>query len=61
MAAPNIIGRALTTGQSLEDIEEWPERIMSVRVSEIVAAANKTLVLRNSVTSLLTPEKKEGH
>ena len=60
MAAPNIIGRALTTGQSLEDLEEWPERIMSVRVSDVVAAANKTLVLRNSVTSLLTPMKREG-
>ncbi len=60
MAAPNIIGRALTTGQSIEDLEEWPERIMSVRVSDVVAAANKTLVLRNSVTSLLTPKKREG-
>ena len=60
MAAPNIIGRALTTGQSLEDIEEWPERIMSVRVPDVVAAANETLVLRNSVTSLLTPKKREA-
>ena len=59
MAAPNIIGRALTTGQSLENLEAWPERIMSVRVPDVVAAANETLVLRNSVTSLLTPKKRE--
>ncbi len=58
MAAPNIIGRALTTGQSLENLEAWPERIMSVRIEDVVAAANETLVLRNSVTSLLTPKKR---
>ena len=58
MAAPNIIGRALTTGQSLEDLEEWPEEDYGVRIPDVVAVANETLVMRNSVTSLLTPKKR---
>ena len=32
---------------------------MSVRIPDVVAAANETLVLRNSVTSILTPKKRE--
>jgi len=54
-AAPNIIGRALTTGQTLEDIEAWPERIMKVTPADVIAAAKKVFGLRNSVTSMLTP------
>ncbi|MEK9684822.1 MAG: pitrilysin family protein [Rhodospirillaceae bacterium] len=52
-AAPNIIGRALTTGQTLEDIEAWPERILSVTEADVRAVAEKVLVVRNSVTGLL--------
>lgn len=38
-----VIGRALATGQSLEDVESWPERIESVTAEEVRAVAAKYL------------------
>ncbi|MEE8334433.1 MAG: pitrilysin family protein [Alphaproteobacteria bacterium] len=54
-AAPNIIGRALTTGRRIEDVESWPERIRAVTRAEVEAAARKVLVEAASVTSVLRP------
>ncbi len=54
-AAPNIIGRALTTGRRIEDVESWPERIRAVTRAEVEAAARKVLVDTGSVTSILRP------
>jgi zinc protease len=48
-----LIGRALTTGQSIEDIEAWPERIGAVTAEAVLAAAREALVLDRSVTGLL--------
>jgi zinc protease len=48
-----LVGRALTTGQSIEDIEAWPERIGAVTADAVVAAARDVLVLDRSVTGLL--------
>lgn len=59
-AAPNVIGRALTTGQSLADIEAWPERIKAVTPADILAAAKAVLELKNSVTGLLRPAGQKG-
>lgn len=49
-------GMALTTGGTVEDVENWPERVREVTVEEVEAALH--LVIRNerSVTSLLRPE-----
>jgi len=58
-AAPNIIGRGLTTGQTIKDIESWPERLKKVTDGDILTAAKKVFQLRNSVTSLLKSSKNE--
>jgi zinc protease len=54
--APNIFGRALTTGRSVEDVEAWPERVASVTVEQVNAAAHAVFLDNNSVTGLLLPE-----
>ena len=53
---PNIIGAALATGQSLDEVEAWPDRIGAVTPAEIDAAARAVLVERNSATGVLLPE-----
>ena len=54
--APNIFGRALTTGRSVEDIESWPDRIGAVIVEAVNAAARAVLRENSSVTGILLPE-----
>jgi zinc protease len=41
--APRVLGRALVTGQSIQDVESWPERIADVTVAEVEAAAKAVL------------------
>ncbi len=53
---PNIFGRALTTGRSVADVEAWPERISSVIVEQVNAAAREVFLDNRSVTGLLLPE-----
>ncbi|MFC4350698.1 M16 family metallopeptidase [Fodinicurvata halophila] len=52
----HFIGRALTTGQSLEDIEAWPERIGEVTAEEVEAAAELVFDPDRSVTGVLKSE-----
>ena len=52
--APRVLGRALVTGQTIADAEAWPERIASVTVAEVEAAAKRILQPESSVTSVLT-------
>ncbi len=59
-AAPNIIGRALSTGRTIEDVESWPERIKAVTVEDVNAAARAVLRTESSVTAILRKEQKEG-
>ncbi len=54
-AAPRIIGRALTTGRTIADVEAWPERISGVTVAAANAAARAVLVESRSVTAILLP------
>jgi zinc protease len=54
-AAPNIIGGALATGRTIEDIEAWPDRINAVTLDQVNAAARAVLVERRSVTNILRP------
>ena len=54
-AAPNIIGSALTTGRTLEEMEAWPERINAVTLEEVNSAARAVLIERQSVTGILRP------
>jgi len=52
----NIIGAGLAIGQSLDDVEAWPDRIGQVTPAEVDAAARAVLVERNSATGVLLPE-----
>lgn len=49
------IGIALTTGQTIEDVENWPDRIKAVTVDQVNAAARYVLRPERSVTGLLLP------
>lgn len=49
-------GLALTTGQSVADVEAWPERIEAVTVEQVNAAARAVLSADNHVTGILLPD-----
>jgi zinc protease len=51
-----VIGSALTTGQSVDDVESWPERISAVSVDQINKAAAAVLRDTSSVTAYLLPK-----
>ena len=51
----NIYGVALTTGGTVEDIREWPDRIKKVTVEDIRKVATKYLGADRSVTGYLLP------
>ncbi len=55
-AAPRVIGRALTTGRTIADVEAWPERIAAVDAAAVRDAARAVFVERRSVTAVLLPE-----
>ncbi len=53
-----IFGVALTSGQSVEDVQQWPERIERVTLEQVRAVAGKYLRIEASVTGLLLPPEK---
>jgi zinc protease len=55
--APNIIGRALMTGGTIEDVEAWPDRIEAVTADQVNAAARSVFDIGSSMTTTLLPEK----
>ncbi len=57
-AAPNIIGAALATGRTLDEFEQWPERISAVTRDEVNAAVRAILVPERSVTGVLQPKPR---
>ncbi|MEM9468567.1 MAG: pitrilysin family protein [Pseudomonadota bacterium] len=59
-----IIGRAITTGQTLEQVENWPEEIASITVDDIQKAVTQYLDRdnpwhRTPVSGYLKPKKEE--
>jgi len=50
-----IIGGALAVGQTVEDVEAWPERIEAVTAEEVEAAARDLLKETRSATGWLQP------
>ena len=54
-AAPRVIGRALVTGQTIADVEAWPERVQAVTAAQVLDAARAVFVERRSVTAVLLP------
>lgn len=51
----NLYGSALSTGSTLKDIEEWPQRIEAVTAAQVQAVAAKYLVPGKSVAGYLLP------
>ena len=45
----------MTTGQTVEDVLEWPQRIEAVTAEQVKAAAVHVLDERRSVTGVLLP------
>jgi zinc protease len=46
-------GSSLTTGTTVKDVLEWPDRVEAVKLEDVKAAAAKTLDIRRSVTGIL--------
>ncbi|MDQ2633277.1 MAG: insulinase family protein [Pseudomonadota bacterium] len=51
----NLYGSTLATGSTVEDIQEWPDRIKKVTTADIQKAAAKYLAGDHSVTGFLLP------
>jgi len=51
-----IVGSALATGRSLEDVETWPQHIGAVTLDEVNAAARLVIHDETAVTGVLLPE-----
>jgi zinc protease len=54
--APQIIGTALMTGRTVEEVEAWPERIDEVTPAEVNEAARVLFRPETSVTAELKPK-----
>jgi len=52
-----VLGEALAIGLSVDDVEEWPERIRAVTKAQIDAVAKQVFGNTHSVTALLQPEE----
>jgi zinc protease len=54
-SGPRIYGTALSTGNTVADIDAWPQRISAVTPAEVLAAAQHIWRDDGAVTALLTP------
>ena len=52
-AGARVLGAALSSGQTIADVEAWPDRIGRVTAREIKAAANAVLRQKEAVTGYL--------
>jgi zinc protease len=50
------VGAGLSSGLTLDDIEQWPGMLQAVTAEEVQAAARSLFVIENSVTGWLRPE-----
>jgi zinc protease len=51
-------GWGMATGRSIQDIEEWPDRLKKVTVDDVKKVAAKYFDAKQSVTGVLLPTKK---
>ncbi|KUP92822.1 M16 family metallopeptidase [Tritonibacter horizontis] len=56
----NRYGRALTSGLTVEDVQDWPRVLQSITEDEIIAVAREVLRPETSVTGYLTQSPQEG-
>ncbi|UYN94397.1 MAG: insulinase family protein [Enhydrobacter sp.] len=54
-SGPRLYGTMLSTGGTIADIDEWPQRIAAVGPADVLAAARSVWRDDGSITSLLTP------
>jgi zinc protease len=54
-ALARVYGSALTTGESVDDVRAWPDRIEAVTAEEVRGACAKWLETRRAVTGFLLP------
>ncbi len=54
-----IYGVALTTGQTVQDVQEWPKRIEGVTTEKVLEVARKYFALEQSVTGILLKREKQ--
>jgi zinc protease len=57
----NIYGSTLATGGTVEDVEQWPDRIRSVTALDVKAAAGHYLAPEHATTGYLLPEAHAGN
>ena len=57
--AAQVLGAALATGRSIDDVEQWPERIGAVTAEQVNIAARAVLKPEGSVTGILLPKAAE--
>lgn len=55
-----IFGSALTTGSTVEDVQEWPQRIAKVTAEDVQAAAARFLVNQPTVTAKLQSAPRDA-
>jgi zinc protease len=58
MPAAQVVGEALTTGATLDEIDTWPARIGAVTVTDVRIEAKAVLRDEASVTGVLVPTKE---
>ena len=56
----NVYGSALTSGLTVQDVQDWPKVLDSITPDEIIAAAKSVFNLDRSVTGYLMKEKGDA-
>jgi zinc protease len=55
-----VLGEALATGGSIDQVESWPERLQKVTAADVMAAARLVLQPKRSVTGELLPGEPQS-
>lgn len=55
-----VLGAALSSGQTVADVEAWPDRIRSVTVEQVDAAAREVFNVNRSTTGVLLPAEGDS-
>lgn len=61
MTAGYAFGQQWASGRTVEDVEEWPERIAAVTRADVNRVAKALFSQRGFMTGLLLPDKKRKH
>jgi zinc protease len=50
-----LFGQSLVTGQTVEDVQMWPERMEAVTRQQVEEVARRYLRIESSITGVLSP------